>query len=211
MTANGPSPDPTKLTVFRERRRCAKCGLVNADSAARCRRCGKPFGAVDRAAESERVVARMRAWKIGAVALAVLLVAALAFAVVTYRAKTERLARFADSERSVRADLVTLSRGARSDAALVAAAFDEGEVKRLLRDQAAAWASRVQQCEGLRLQVDDLVPQNPEQTASELEIERNLDTVAGAARDIAEAAKTSDVFTARLAAARLAQAEGSKE
>jgi hypothetical protein len=211
MASRTPTPESERMTVFRPRRRCPKCGLVNADNASKCRRCGRSFSDFDPAYESERVVARMRAWRVGAVVLAVLLVGGLAAAALAYRAKMARLADYTERARAIQTDLVSIKRSAQADAAALVGAFDEKEAQRILRDQADAWSDRAQQCDNVRHQVDDLLPQNDEQTANELQLERDLAAVASASHDIAEAAKRNDLFASRVAAGRLAHANGSSE
>jgi hypothetical protein len=201
--------DGGKMTVFRARRRCPKCGLVNADNASRCRRCGQSFSTVDRAAESERVVAALQAWKIAAGILAVLLVAGAFTAAYLYKEKLDRLSAYSERSRAVEADLVALRRGAEADASLIAKAFDDDEVRRLLAEQQPTWKARASQCDSLASQVDDLVPQDPAQTEHELGLERDLASLESASKTLVQAAAGSDVFSARVAAAKLAQTSGS--
>ncbi len=187
--------------------------LINVDAAARCRRCGQAFSKVDRAAESERIVASMRLWKASVVAIGVLLVVGLVAGGLLYKSRLDRLSEYNEHARLVETDLVTLRRGAAADAALIARAFDDNEVRRILRDQSGAWLDRVERCKALGQQVDELVPQSAEQTSHEVGIERDLAALTSASRGLAEAAANQDPFSAKMAAATIAtpdDADGSK-
>jgi hypothetical protein len=195
------------MTVYRPRRKCTRCGLVNADFATKCRRCGQSFASIDPADESQRLVARIRARRFTIAAVVITVLAGLAFVGVSYRARLDRLSRYTERARAVEAELTTLSRGATADAKQMTAALDDEELLRLLRDQAGVWTSRVDQTEAIEEQLTDLLPQNEDQTAHELGLERQLGVVATSSRELASAARDGDVFRARIAAARLVDGE----
>jgi len=153
--------------------------------------------------ESERAEASVRSWRLAVLLVIALVVVGGIAGGLMYKEKLDRLSTYTDHAHTVETDLVTLRRGAEADAARIAGAFDDAEVRDLLTRQRAAWESRVQQCAGLASQVDELVPQSEEQTAHELELERELSTLANSSRGLANAAKTSDVFAARIEAGKL--------
>lgn len=208
MARTSPPQDEGSMTVYRARRRCPTCDLVNADNAARCRRCGHSFSSVDRALESERAHAASRTRRVAVVIVGLLLVAGVVAGIYLVKSRSDRLAAYAERSSVVETDLVALRRGAEGDAALVARAFDDAEVRRLLADQTETWDSRAAQCQALADQLDDLVPQTPQQTERELALERDLAALTSAARGMAEAAKRGDPFAARLEAAKLAKPAG---
>jgi hypothetical protein len=191
------------MTVFRPRRRCPQCGLVNSDNAKKCRRCARSLEDIDPALASELMVARMQAKRLALIAILVLIVGGGIAAFVAYRAKLERLAAFTERVRSVETDVAALKRGAVDDAAAIGKAFDDKEVKALLKQQSPTWASRIDQCRGLGDQLDELVPQNEEQTTRELALETDVDRVKQAASALIAAADSGDVFAARVAADNL--------
>jgi len=194
--------DPPSTVVFRPRRRCPKCGLVNTDLAPRCRRCRRLFDDIDPRVESERLVERLRARRIIAIVCTVVIATGLLATGYGYWARQQRLERFEDSSTRILLDLETTERGSIEDAYVIASAFDDAEVVRLLSDQAATWSDRKRRCESLRQDVNELVPQNPQQTAAELAIEHRLDALAQASSALAGAATMSDPATGRKAAER---------
>src|SRR5215470_1775518 len=109
-TARAPA-DEGKMTVFRPRRRCPQCGLVNSNNAKKCRRCSRSLGDIDPALASELMVARIKARRFVVIGIGVLLVVGVIAALVMYQAKVARLAAFTDRARVVEADVVTLKRG----------------------------------------------------------------------------------------------------
>jgi len=193
------------MTVFRPRRRCPQCGLVNSTNARKCRRCSRPLDDISPALASELMVARLRARRFAAIAIVVLLVVGAIAALVMYRAKLARLAAFTERARAVETDIVTLKRGAVQDANAIAKAFDDKEVKARLRDQSVSWSNRIDQCTALGDQLAELVPQNDEQTTRELALQTDVDRIKSAAQALVAAAQSGDTFSARVAADNLAK------
>ena len=206
MTKTPTPTDDTPLTVFRPRRKCAKCGLVNSDRSPKCRRCGSSFAAVDPARESERLVERIRARRFIIAAVILTIVVGLVSLGFSYRSRLDRMSRYADLAQAVEADLTSIGRGAGTDARALLEAFDDADLRRLLRVQAGTWEARAAQTKAIDDQIDELVPQNEGQAAHELELVRKLSLLETTSRELAEASRDGDLFRARIAATRLAEA-----
>jgi hypothetical protein len=161
---------------------------------------------MDPAHESERLVERIRARRFTIAAVIVSVVAGLVFLGLSYRARLDRMSRYADVAQSVEADLTTIGRGAGTDAKALLEAFDDGELRRLLRDQAGTWSARAAQTKAIDTLLEDLVPQNEVQAAQELELERKLSLLETTSNEIVAASQDGDLFRARVAAGRLAEA-----
>jgi hypothetical protein len=161
---------------------------------------------MDPAQESERLVERIRARRFTIAAVVVTVVAGLVFLGLSYRSRLDRMSRYTDRAQAAEADLTTIGRGASTDAKALLAAFDDAELRRLLRDQAGTWEARASQSKSIDMQLDDLVPQNEAQAAHEIDLERKLSLLETTSREIAEAARDGDLFRARVAAGRLAEA-----
>jgi hypothetical protein len=197
------STENEPMTVFRPSRRCARCGLVNAQSAVRCRRCHAQLEAVDRAGESERIVRRLRLRRNLSVALALVIAVGIAAAGYAIYDRDATRARFDENARRVEVDLVALELGVAADARAIANAFDEGEARRALDDQGGVWSYRSRRASEIAAACDDLVPSTPEQTRRLLDFERRIALVAGESQTIAAAATARDLDAARAAASRL--------
>lgn len=203
-------PETSQMTVFRPRRRCVRCGLVNADGASRCRRCGASFADVNPGAESERLVARIRSRRYMVAGGVVVILVGFLFAGLAYQSRAARVGAYDDLSHAVRTDIVALGRAARSDATLITGAFNDGDVRSLLRDQSGQWTDRLRQCERLQDKLEELIPQNENQAANEMALERDLAAIQSASRELAQAAEKQDVFSARVAASRLAASPDEK-
>lgn len=192
------------MTVFRPTRKCPKCGLVNVTGARRCRRCERVLDEFDRGAESERLVNTMRSRRTLVFVIVGLAVAGLVTLGLALKWRMESAEKFRDESRAVDADIKTVLRGARADAAILVGAFDEREFAELLRGQGPYWAERARECSKLRDRARQLSPKGSEQTRIALEIQQRLDEASVNSSQLARAAESSDVVIARAAATRLA-------
>jgi hypothetical protein len=192
--------EQSSTTVFRPLRRCQRCGLVNASGATRCRRCHRSFDDVNPGAESERLVARIRARRLALVGLAVALVVGLTGigAAVWWRANLHE--QFDADARSIDADLRTLARGSRTDAAAIVRAFDEREARAALADQSGAWAERARRCETLRARLEQLVPRSADETKRQMDLQARLTTLENGVYALSRAAAADDLLSGRAAA-----------
>jgi hypothetical protein len=211
MTTARPPTEEGKMTVFRPRRRCPQCGLVNSDHAKKCRRCSRSFDDIDPALASELMVARLQARRYAVIAIIALLVVGVITAIFMYQAKLGRLAEFTERSRVVEADVVALKRGAVEDASALSKAFDDKEVKARLQDQKASWSNRIDQCNALSNELAELVPENNEQTTRQLALQTDVDRVKQTAEALVAAAASGDVFAARLAADNIAKSAGTSK
>lgn len=177
--------------------------MVNKHGAKRCRRCRHSFVGLDPALESELLVSRIRRRRLIPVLIAVALVAGLAYMGLAYRASRDRLARFEERAHVAEVDVTALMVGAKADAELIDQAVDDAEVERLLESQASSWSDRVEQCRTLTARLQDLVPQNPTQTARELALERRLAVLQNSTEDIIKAVSNKTPFQAKVAASRI--------
>lgn len=118
--------------------------------------------------------------------------------------RLDTLERFRDESRVVDADVKTLLRGARADAAALIDSFDDREFASTLHEQGPIWTGRVNTSAQLRDRVRSLVPRDADQARIVLEIEQRLDEASIGSAQLARAAGSSDLAVARVAAARLA-------
>lgn len=118
--------------------------------------------------------------------------------------RLDTLERFRDESRVVDADVKTLLRGARADAAALIDSFDDREFASTLHEQGPIWTARVNTSAQLRDRVRSLVPRDADQARIVLEIEQRLDEASIGSAQLARAAESSDLAVARVAAARLA-------
>lgn len=118
--------------------------------------------------------------------------------------RLDTLERFRDESRVVDADVKTLLRGARADAAALIDSFDDREFASTLHEQGPIWTGRVNTCAQLRDRVRSLAPRDADQARIVLEIEQRLDEASIGSAQLARAAGSSDLAVARVAAARLA-------
>lgn len=203
VTAELPPDSTPSMTVFRPTRRCPKCGLVNVTGAKRCRRCERVLEAFDRGEASERLVNRMRSRRrMFGIAIA-LSIGALVVMGIGLKWRLDSASRFGEESRAVDADVTTLLRGARTDAAILVEAFDDREFTALLAAQGPTWAERQLSCETLRDRARELAPRGEQQTRIAADIERRLDEVSAASAQLALAAESSDITAGRAAAAQL--------
>lgn len=117
--------------------------------------------------------------------------------------RLDSASRFGEESRAVDADVTTLLRGARTDAAILVEAFDDREFTALLAAQGPIWAERQLSCETLRDRARELAPRGEQQTRIAADIERRLDEVSAASAQLARAAESSDIAAGRAAAAQL--------
>lgn len=192
------------MTVFRPTRRCPKCGLVNVTAARRCRRCQRQLDEFDRGAASEGLVKTMQTRRRLTLVVVGLVLASVAALGIAIKWRLDTLERFRDESRVVDADVKTLLRGARADAAALIGSFDEREFASTLHEQGPTWTSRVNTCARLRDRVRGLAPRDADQARIVLEIEQRLDEASIGSAQLARAAESSDLAVARVAAARLA-------
>ncbi len=192
------------MIVFRPTRRCPKCGLVNITVARRCRRCQRQLDEFDRGAASEGLVKTMQTRRRLTLVVVGLVLASVVALGIAIKWRLDTVGRFRDESRVVDADVKTLLRGARADAAALTGSFDEREFASTLHAQGPTWTSRVQTCAQLRDRVRALAPRDAEQTRVTLEIEQRLDEVSIGSAQLARAAAAADLNVARVAAARLA-------
>ena len=165
------------IVVFRPRRRCARCGLVNADLATRCRRCRESFADLNPMTESEMLLRRLRVRRIAAIVIVAGALAAIAALASELHARAFRDSQYAEQLRVVAVDVAAVERGARSDATAVARAFDDVEAKTVLGDQAAVWRDRVRRCDTLRDALRSLVPPTPQDADRQMKLDERLRTV----------------------------------
>lgn len=192
------------MTVFRPTRRCPKCGLVNVTAARRCRRCQRQLTEFDRGAASEGLVKTMQTRRRLTLVVVGLVVASVVALGIAIKWRLDTLERFRDESRVVDADVKTLLRGARADAAALIDSFDDREFASTLHEQGPIWTGRVNTCAQLRDRVRSLVPRDADQARIVLEIEQRLDEASIGSAQLARAAGSSDLAMARVAAVRLA-------
>jgi hypothetical protein len=202
-TETNPGAQPP-LVVFRPRRRCGRCGLVNADLALRCRRCRAPFAGIDPASESERLLRRVRAQRAAAAAVVVLAVVAVAAVAFGMHLRSREALAYGERFRTLAADLAALERGARSDARAIGRAFDDAEARAALADQAGAWAERARSCAALRGRLRGLVSPGPEDAKRQMDLDARAGALADASSAVAGAAAAGDSAAARRVAEKLA-------
>lgn len=162
------------------------------------------FEEVDRAAESERLVGRMRTRKIAACVIGGIVAVALVATAVAFKMRLDAIGHFRDESRSVDADVKALHRGARTDAETLTSAFDDREFATLLREQGPIWTDRLQRCDALARRLQSLVPRDAGQTRLVQEIEQRLEDVRVASAQLSRLADGSDLIVARSAAQRMA-------
>lgn len=134
-----------------------------------------------------------------------LVLASVAALGIAIKWRLDTLERFRDESRVVDADVKTLLRGARADAAALIDSFDDREFASTLHEQGPIWTSRVNTCAQLRDRVRSLAPRDADQARIVLEIEQRLDEASIGSAQLARAAGSSDLAVARVAAARLAK------
>lgn len=133
-----------------------------------------------------------------------LVVASVVALGIAIKWRLDTLERFRDESRVVDADVKTLLRGARADAAALIDSFDDREFASTLHEQGPIWTGRVNTCAQLRDRVRSLVPRDADQARIVLEIEQRLDEASIGSAQLARAAGSSDLAMARVAAVRLA-------
>ena len=138
------------------------------------------------------------------VGLAIVVLAGLVIAGGATYLRYTALARFAESARSLEVDLTALGRGARADAAAIAAAFDDDEARELMRDQQLTWGYRAERCSEIATAIGELVPRSPDDARRVRALADEADLVARTSRDLTRACEALDVDAARRAASTLA-------
>lgn len=197
--------DTGRIVVFRPKRRCPRCGLINVDTATRCRRCRESFASIDPAAESERLVARMRRRRAIVAVVAAAIVAGLVAAGYGLYDRFNESARYASEFRKIAADVRSVELGARSDATVLFEAIDDVELRSTLEDQKVVWEDRLGTCTKLRERLERLVPPTTDAAREQMRTSETLSTVASVSTEIVRAAREGDAKAAREAASRLAE------
>lgn len=204
-TDSNPSTDP--LVVFRPRRRCGRCGLVNVDGARRCRRCQKSFADIDPAVESEQVYRRSQTRRVLIVSGVLVLLIGFVVAYFAYSSRADRLARFDANARMIRADVRSLQLASRDDARAILNAFNDSDARVLLQAQKAYWLDRSTRCVELKEQLDGLVPSSAGQVDLHLALRNQIDALKAASDEFAGAADVDDLELAQRTARTLAEAQ----
>jgi hypothetical protein len=148
-------------------------------------------------AESERLVWRLRVRKLatlGVVGFAVLAIFATAYGL---HARASLRGRYAERARALAADVAVLEKGARSDAALLRKAFDDGELLALIREQAGAWSARASRCAEIRGELALLVPETTAQSARQMELDEVVKAMERASSELGASASEGDPVAAR--------------